>query len=89
MVIETFKPEARQQVYARYKAKGRMLPAGLVYLDSWVTDDGSKCFQLMETENAGLFDQWIEIWSDLVNFEIVPVHDSPTKTAQGCCTSTR
>jgi Domain of unknown function (DUF3303) len=33
----------------------------------------SRCFQLMETENPNLFDEWIVGWSDLVAFEIVPV----------------
>jgi hypothetical protein len=82
MVIETFKPESADMVCARYGARGRMLPTGLIYLDSWVTNDGKKCFQLMETDNAAAFDEWIGNWNDLVDFEIVPVHDSPTKTNQ-------
>jgi len=82
MVIETFKPDARQKVYARYQAWGRMLPPGLVYLDSWVAEDQGRCFQLMATEEPELFDQWIENWRDLVTFEIVPVQDSPTKVAE-------
>lgn len=79
MVIESFKPGAIRQVYTRYESEGRMLPQGLFYLDSWLSDDETRCFQLMETENPELFDQWIENWSDLTNFEIVAVRDSPTK----------
>jgi len=30
----------------------------------------------METEDFALFDQWIENWSDLMEFEIVPVRTS-------------
>lgn len=51
-----------------------MLPAGLLYLDSWV--DASRldrCFQLMETDDVTLFDEWIEQWSDIVAFEVVAV----------------
>lgn len=81
MVIETFRPEAKERVYARFGECGRMLPPGLRYLDSWVTDDGSRCFQLMETDDARLFELWSENWKDLVDFEIFPVHDSPTKAA--------
>jgi hypothetical protein len=54
-----------------------MLPAGLDYVDSWI--DGrnlDRCFQLMETETPGLFDEWIAEWSDLVEFEVVPVVSS-------------
>ncbi|MFH1981944.1 MAG: DUF3303 family protein [Pseudomonadota bacterium] len=79
MVIETFKPGAMAAVYKRYSVKGRMLPDGLVYIDSWVSDDGGRCFQLMEAENVRLFDVWAERWKDLVDFEVIPVQDSPTK----------
>jgi len=79
MVIEMFKPGSEKKVYARYKSKGRMLPDGLKYIDSWLTQDGKRCFQLMETENPELFNLWIEKWSGLVEFEIIPVFDSPTK----------
>ena len=39
----------------------------------------SKCFQLMETDDIALFDEWIVNWNDLIDFEIIPVEDSPTK----------
>lgn len=79
MVIEMFKPELKDKVYARFEAEGRMLPDGLKYVDSWLTEDGTRCFQLMETEDPELFNLWIEKWSDLVRFEIIPVLDSPIK----------
>ena len=79
MVIEMFKPGSGKKVYARYESKGRMLPDGLKYIDSWLTQDGKRCFQLMETDNPELFNLWIEQWSDFVEFEIIPVFDSPTK----------
>jgi hypothetical protein len=56
MVIETYKHGA-QSVYARAAERGRMLPLGLAYLDSWVDERRlDRCFQLMETENSALFD---------------------------------
>ena len=79
MVVEIFKPGAVAAVYERYNARGRMLPEGLSYIDSWLTTDGGQCFQLMETDDPGLFDIWIDQWRDLVDFEVVPVQDSPTK----------
>ena len=39
MVIENFKPGMTDQVYARFREKGRMLPDGVRYLDSWLSDD--------------------------------------------------
>lgn len=79
MVIEKFRPGCEKDVYKRYEAKGRMLPRGLIYLDSWLTHDGGCCFQLMETDDIALMDQWTEKWNDLVEFEIFPVMDSPAK----------
>jgi hypothetical protein len=75
MVVETFRDGARP-VYERAAAQGRMLPDALVYVDSWVSDDLQRCFQLMETDDRTLLDEWVAKWSDLVEFEIVPVVDS-------------
>jgi hypothetical protein len=78
MVIEKFREGAKDKVYARYETRGRMLPDGLEYIDSWLSRDGSRCFQLMKTEHAELFRIWIEKWNDLIDFEVVPVMPSPT-----------
>jgi Protein of unknown function (DUF3303) len=77
MVIERYLSGPRQ-VYQRAATRGRMLPEGLRYIDSWVVDDGgmSRCFQLMETSDPGLFDVWAERWGDLVSFEVIPVMTS-------------
>ena len=54
MVIETFKHGA-PPVYARAAERGRMLPPGLVYVDSWIDERGlDRCFQLMETDDPSL-----------------------------------
>ena len=74
MVIERFK-DARA-VYRRMREKGRMLPKGLRYLESWVQDDHMRCFQLMECDNASLLNEWMAKWQDIVDFEIVPVVES-------------
>jgi hypothetical protein len=74
MVIERYRRGPRP-VYARSAARGRMLPEGLAYVNSWVVGDGDmdRCFQLMETSDPALFDVWLERWSDLVSVEIFPV----------------
>ena len=73
MVIETF-TQGPRAVYERAAERGRMLPPGLTYVDSWV-EAGTlgRCFQLMETKDAALFDVWLNKWNDLGEFEIVPV----------------
>jgi Protein of unknown function (DUF3303) len=73
MVIEHFK-QGPGPVYARAAQRGRMLPDGLVYVDSWVDERRlDRCFQLMETDDPALLDEWIANWSDLADFEVVPV----------------
>jgi hypothetical protein len=82
MVIESY-IHGPGPVYARAAARGRMLPPGLAYVESWI-DEGrlDRCFQLMETEDPSLFDHWIATWSDLVEFEIVPVIGSAEAAAR-------
>jgi hypothetical protein len=73
MVIERYGNGA-DAVYERALEKGRMLPDGLEYIDSWVeADRRERCFQLMRAEDPSLFETWISNWSDLADFEIVAV----------------
>ena len=74
MVVERFKNAPA--IYERFRDKGRMMPAGLEYISSWIDHDFKICWQLMQTEDFSLFDQWIANWRDLMDFEIVLVRTS-------------
>jgi hypothetical protein len=76
MVVEHYKPGTSARIYERVKERGRMIPPGLEYVDSWVDMSVSKCFQLMKADDRTLLDKWIESWSDLVEFEVVQVQSS-------------
>jgi hypothetical protein len=76
MVIENFKNGGAAPVYRRFRDHGRLAPAGLSYVSSWVNDNLDRCYQLMETEDRALLDQWMANWSDLVDFEVHPVISS-------------
>ena len=76
MVIERFKNRDAIPVYRRFREKGRMTPAGLEYVDSWVETNFDRCFQLMECDDPGLLEQWANQWRDLVESEFVPVRQS-------------
>jgi uncharacterized protein DUF3303 len=76
LVIERFKEGAAPEIYRRFHEKGRMMPGGLDYLSSWIDLDFKICWQLMQTEDFALFDQWIGNWRDLMDFEVVPVRTS-------------
>jgi hypothetical protein len=69
-------------VYERFAEKGRMMPPGLEYVDSWIDGSLTRCWQLMETEDPGLFDEWTANWSDLMTFEIAPVLGSAEAAAR-------
>jgi uncharacterized protein DUF3303 len=81
MVIETFTRGARP-VYERARDRGRMLPEGLEYVESWVMEGLGGCFQLMETDDPALFDTWTAQWADVAEFEIMPVLASADAAAQ-------
>ena len=73
MVIERFKNRDAVAVYRRAQTQGRITPDGLKYVGSWVEANFDRCFQLMECDDPGLFQQWVLAWRDLIEFEIVPV----------------
>ena len=50
-----------------------LAPAGLAYVSSWINDKLDRCYQVMETEDRALLDEWIANWSDIVDFEVYPV----------------
>ena len=82
MVIEHFRDGNPVPVYARFRACGRLAPTGLSYVNSWVTDDLTTCYQVMECADRTLLDEWIDAWSDLVDFEVVPVISSADASAR-------
>jgi len=76
LIVEHFKNEDPVPVYRRFRDRGRLAPEGLIYLSSWVDQKFQRCFQIMETENRDLLDEWMANWSDLVDFEVFPVMSS-------------
>jgi hypothetical protein len=76
MVIEHFKGGDAVPVYRRFRDRGRMAPDGLTYVSSWVDLDFRRCYQVMETDDPSLLDEWLARWSDLVDFEVFPVMTS-------------
>ena len=79
MVIEHFQAGRLDDVYERFYTNGRMLPDGLFFIDSWLSSDGLRCFQLMETDDKSLFAEWEKAWSDLAEFEIVDLRERPNQ----------
>ena len=80
MIIERFKNGDPVPVYRRFRDRGRLAPNGLHYISSWVDEKFERCFQIMETADRQLLDQWITNWSDIVEFEVFPVVSSREAT---------
>jgi hypothetical protein len=70
MVLERFRNGDAVPVYRRFKERGRMAPEGLNYVSSWITSDLSTCYQVMETADRALLEEWMNRWRDLVDFEV-------------------
>lgn len=81
MVIETFRGGDPLPVYRRFRDRGRLMPEGVQYRGSWVTDDLHRCFQLMECQDRERLDQWIANWRDITEFEVIPVVTSAEAVA--------
>jgi len=73
MIIERFHPGKIKEIYQRFADKGRMLPEGVTYLDSWINESVTVCYQLMAAGSRDQLQSWIDHWKDLTDFDVVPV----------------
>ena len=81
MVIEHIRPGCAPELYRRFREQGRMMPADVTYVTSWVDVEFRRCFQVMDAPNDDALRQWTANWEDLVEFEIVPVRTSADAAA--------
>ena len=82
MIVEHFRNGDAVPVYHRFRVNGRMAPDGLTYVSSWVDERLARCYQVMETHDRTLLDQWMANWNDLVEFEVIPVITSAEAAAR-------
>ena len=76
LVIEHFRNGDPVPVYQRFRAQGRLMPEGLEYVSSWITEDLTRCYQVMEAPDRSLLDEWIGRWSDIMACDVMPVLSS-------------
>jgi hypothetical protein len=81
MILERFRGGDPVPVYRRFHDRGRLAADGLRYVSSWVTDDLRVCYQVMECDDRALIDEWTAQWSDIVDFEVIPVMTSAEAAA--------
>ncbi len=76
MIIEKFHSGKIKTLYQRFADEGRLMPDGITYINSWINESVTTCYQVMETNNPALLNEWINNWKDLADFEVVPVINS-------------
>ncbi len=92
MVIERFRDGDPVPIYRRVQERGRQLPDGLRYVyelgdirpDPLLPGDG--------VDRPELFDEWFAAWSDIVEFELLPVltsADAHTRLHHACSPAMR
>jgi uncharacterized protein DUF3303 len=81
LIVENFRGGNPVPVYRRFRERGRLTPDGLNYVNSWVTHDLRRCFQVMECSKRALLDEWMGTWNDLIDFEVIPVMTSAEASA--------
>ena len=82
LIIERFEGKNPRPVYERFDQLGRLMPDGVSYITSWINDDVSECYQIIESDDRALIDKWISNWSDIVEFEVKPVITSQEARAK-------
>jgi Domain of unknown function (DUF3303) len=82
LIIEHFRDGDPVPVYRRFRERGRLAPDGLECRGSWITEDLRRCYQVMECDDRRLLDEWIAHWSDVVDFEVIPVVTSAEALAK-------
>ena len=81
VIVEKFRDGDPVPVYRRFRDRGRLAPDGLRYVASWVSDDLTRCFQIMECDDRRLLDEWMAQWEDIVDFEVIPAMTSAEAAA--------
>src|SRR3954449_9973630 len=81
MVVESFHGGDPIPVYRRFRDRGRLMPEGIEYRGSWVSEDLRRCFQIIECDDRRLLEQWMANWNDLTTFDVVPVVTSAEAAA--------
>ncbi len=81
MIIEDFHDGDPVPVYRRFRDSGHQLADGLKYLGSWVTQDLTRCYQVMECDDPILLDEWMSQWTDVTSFQVIPVVTSSEAVA--------
>lgn len=71
--IYRFPPENRKAVIARFMETGGKPQPGVKLLGRWNDVAGGRGFTVTESDDPVAASKYIQEWSDLMSFEVIPV----------------
>lgn len=68
-----YSTDHRDTVRPRFKETGAPPPPGVDMLGRWHNAAGNGGFFLVETDDPVALARWLQEWTDVIDFEVVPV----------------
>ena len=75
MVSYEFMPDARNEAQARFKSTGGLPGPGATMRGRWHCLGGGRGYVLVESSDNIAIGKWLQEWSDLLVFEVMPVNN--------------
>lgn len=75
MITYAFSSDARNAAQERFKKTGGMPGAGVKMHGRWHAIGGGHGFLLAESSDSVAIGKWMQEWTDLLEFEVIPVND--------------
>ncbi len=75
MIAYSFGPEVRDEAQARFKKTGGLPGDGVKMLGRWHCIGGHSGFLLAESNDGVAIGKWMQEWTDLLEFDVIPVND--------------
>jgi Protein of unknown function (DUF3303) len=75
MIEYSISPQNRDVAQARFLETGGLPPAGATMLGRWHRLSGLSGYVLCESGDAVAIGKWMQAWTDVLTFEVVPIGD--------------
>ena len=75
MINYSFRPDARNTAQDRFKKTGGLPGEGVKMLGRWHGVGGHKGYLLAETADLVALGKWMQDWTDLLVFDVMPVNN--------------
>jgi hypothetical protein len=73
MIIEHFHPGKAKEIYSNLDKTGRKIPDGVHYINSWIDENLTICYQVMESDSDEKIQEWVNMNKGPVDYEVIKV----------------